>query len=223
MTERQRSSDSPLVDTIWHGIAEQDGQFTAPADGRWELIVKCEGKRTMLLVSGPTTKAVPTSFRAGTEILSIKFHLGVFMPALPMLSVLDVQSALPEATSCTFWLHSRAWEIPTYENADTFVSWLTRDAALTCDPLIQGVLRDEPQYWSIHTIRRRFLHATGFTQIKLRQIERARRAADLLMAGTPILDTLEATGYFDQAHLTKALRHFIGHTPGQIAQLHASP
>jgi transcriptional regulator GlxA family with amidase domain len=34
----------------------------------------------------------------------------------------------------------------------------------------------------------------------------------------PLADVAVDTGYFDQAHLTRSLRHFIGQTPAQIAR-----
>jgi AraC-like DNA-binding protein len=50
----------------------------------------------------------------------------------------------------------------------------------------------------------------------MHQIERARRAAILLQEGISILDTAYELGYFDHAHLTKSLKHFIGQTPTQL-------
>jgi hypothetical protein len=37
-----------------------------------------------------------------------------------------------------------------------------------------------------------------------------------LTQGVSILDTVHEAGYFDQAHLTRSLRHFIGQTPARI-------
>jgi methylphosphotriester-DNA--protein-cysteine methyltransferase len=50
----------------------------------------------------------------------------------------------------------------------------------------------------------------------VRQIERARYATTLLQQGVPILDVVYEAGYFDQPHLTRALKYFIGQTPAQI-------
>ena len=51
------------------------------------------------------------------------------------------------------------------------------------------------------------------TQSRFRQIERARHAVHLLRSGSSILDVVHEVGYFDQAHLTRSLRHLIGQTP----------
>jgi methylphosphotriester-DNA--protein-cysteine methyltransferase len=49
-----------------------------------------------------------------------------------------------------------------------------------------------------------------------RQIERARYATTLLRDGASILDTVHQAGYFDQAHLARSLRVFIGETPASV-------
>jgi methylphosphotriester-DNA--protein-cysteine methyltransferase len=58
------------------------------------------------------------------------------------------------------------------------------------------------------------------TQSHIRQIDRARRAETLLQQGMSILDTVYEAGYFDQPHLTRALKQWIGHTPTQIIRMH---
>ena len=73
------------------------------------------------------------------------------------------------------------------------------------------------------TLRHRFLRATGLTHCHIRQFERAQQAATLLRQGTSILDTVYALGYFDQPHLTRSLKQFVGHTPAQISELAAVP
>jgi hypothetical protein len=214
----ERLSDSPYIERIWYGVAEQNGSFTAPADGRWELIVKKMDKQTSFMVSGPVSRSVSASFSEGMSILSIKFKLGTFMPYFSFAQLLDTQTMLPQARQDSFWLKGRAWQFPDYNNADTFVEWLVRDQFLCCDPLVQGVMHNQPHDWSVHAVRRRFLKATGFTQNTLRQIERARFAAELLTRGTSILDTIFEAGYFDQPHLTRSLKHYIGQTPAQISR-----
>jgi AraC-like DNA-binding protein len=50
------------------------------------------------------------------------------------------------------------------------------------------------------------------------QIERAKQAAALLSQGVLLLDAVYQAGYADQSHMTRSLKHFIGHTPAHIAQ-----
>jgi hypothetical protein len=140
------------------------------------------------------------------------------MPHLPVSDLVDGDIDLPDASGKSFWLNGSARQFPNYENADTFVDRLVRESLLDCDPIIEPVLRGEPQDLSPRSIQRRFLQATGLTQGAIRKIERARHATMLLQQGVSILHTVERAGYSDQAHLTRALKPLIGKTPAQSHQ-----
>jgi len=87
---------------------------------------------------------------------------------------------------------------------------------LVRDPVVDGVLQGHAQDLSPRTVRHHFLRTTGLTQGQIRQIERAQRAAALLEQGQSILDTVDELGYFDQPHLTRSVKQWVGHTPAQI-------
>lgn len=217
--EDVRRSDSPFVDMIWRNESDSDGAFTSQAVSQWEVVIMKHRGKTSLVVRGPETRATRATFPADAEWLGITFKLGTFMPHFPPGGLLDGCSAeLPQANSKAFWLCGAAWEFPNYENADTFVARLMREGLLTHDPVVDAVLRGEPQALSPRALQYRFLRATGLTHNKLRQIERAKRAAALLAGGMPIIDTAYEVGYFDQSHLTNALKRFVGQTPAQIAR-----
>ena len=122
----------------------------------------------------------------------------------------------PDASGQSFWLKGSALEFPSYENADTFVERLYHDEVLVNDPLVNAVLQGEPPDASPRTVRHRFLQSVGLTQTDIFQYQRAQKAADLLRQGVSIFDTLDLAGYYDQPHLTRALKHWIGYTPAQL-------
>ena len=125
---------------------------------------------------------------------------------------------LPDASGRSFWLNGSAWEYPGFENAETFVRRLVKAGLVATDPLVEAALRGERRPRSPRTTQRHFFGATGMTQATIRQIERARRATDLLRHGAPIADVVHDVGYVDQAHLTRSLKRFIGQTPVQIVR-----
>jgi hypothetical protein len=187
------------------------------AASRWEMVVTKYGGKTFLTVRGPETVATPAYSPANAEFIGILFKPSAFMPQLPAQMVMDRRDlGLPEANSKSFWLQGSMWQYPEYENADTFVERLVREGLLVADPAVEEALRGQPPRMSLRTLQRRFLRATGLTQNAFHQIERARRATMFLKEGLSILDTVEQAGYFDQPHLTRSLRHFIGLTPAQI-------
>jgi len=128
----------------------------------------------------------------------------------------DGDVTLPNAMNASFWLDGSAWQVPDYENADTFVAWLVGAGLLVIDPAVPAALRGELTDASLRTVQRRFLHATGVTRGAARQIERARYATLLLKRGDSIADVTYAAGYFDQPHMTRALKRLIGQTPAEL-------
>ena len=105
---------------------------------------------------------------------------------------------------------------------ETFVDQLVREEILLLDPLVGAALQDQLPVTAPRTVRHHFLHATGLTQCTIRQMQRAQQAAVLLRQGVSILDTTDALGYFDQPHLTRSLKQFVGYTPAQLIR-HSQP
>jgi hypothetical protein len=169
-----------------------------------------------LLVVGPWTTAGRVSYLEGAEILWVKFQPGTFMPHLPMRNFLDTETMLPQASDQSFWLAGDVWQFPDEENIETFLDRLVRKEVLVRDPLVVSVLQGHPHEMSPRTVRHRFLQATGLSQSHMCQVERAKRAAELLRQGISIADTVYEAGYFDQPHLTRSLKQWIGSTPAQL-------
>jgi methylphosphotriester-DNA--protein-cysteine methyltransferase len=110
------------------------------------------------------------------------------------------------------------WEIPPFDNADVFVGRLIRQGVLVRDPVVDAVRAGRVTDLSIRTLQYHFLRATGLKHKTIQQIERAHRAVSLLEQGVPIVEAAYALDYCDQAHLTNALKRFIGRTPAHIAR-----
>ena len=219
-SSEERLSDSPFVQTIWRTQSKRSGSFLSTAALHWEMVVMRRQGKTSITVRGPETKATSAHVPANAEWLGITFKLGSFMPQLPPGSILDRRDAdLPEATGKSFWLYGSAWEYPTFENVDTFLLRLEREGLLKRDTVVDTVLRGYHKELSIRTVRRHFLHATGLTHGTIRQIERARCALILLQQGMPIAEVAYEAGYFDQPHMTRSLRRFVGQTPAQIVAM----
>jgi AraC-like DNA-binding protein len=217
---QERPSDSPLVEKIWQTRSEYDIPFMSTAAAYWEMVVvKYQGEMNLHL-RGPETTATLMQCPPDAEFVAITFKLGTFMPKMPTRSRLNQNDViLPEASSKSFWLNGAAWQFPTFENADTFVNRLVREGLLTHDPVVSDALRGYPFDLSPRMMQYRFLQATGLAQRTIDQIERARHALHLLQQGQSILDTVEAAGYSDQPHLTRALKQYIGQTPAQVGSL----
>jgi hypothetical protein len=215
--DEDRGSASPFVERIWRCHSEGAHPFLSIAASRCELVVsKLQGKVTVTM-RGPETRATPIGDCPGDgEWLGILFKVGTFLPSLPTGRLVDAEVNLPVVATNSFWLSDSIWQLPDYDNADTFVDWLVRRDLLARDPVVDAALEGQLPDRDLRTIQRRFRYSTGLTQSIVYQIERARYATHLLQQGVSILDTVEQAGYFDQPHLTRSLKHFIGQTPAQI-------
>ena len=213
----ERLSDAPFVERIWRSQEERAGPFISASEAETELVVTKYRDQTVITLRGPSTRATPAFCPADAEFFGIQFKPGAFLHNLPAKIVANRQDLnLPEATSTSFWLNGSALQYPNYENADTFINRLVHEGVLVYDPIVGAILQKQAVELSLRTVQRRFSQATGLTQNSFYQINRARYATSLLKQGASILDTVYEAGYFDQPHLTRSLKHFIGLTPAQI-------
>lgn len=212
-----RPAASSLVDAIWHTRTEKAETFISTAETRWEMVITTYQGQTSLTVRGPETQATPADSLPDMEVFGIVFKVGTFMPHLPPLKLLNRNdTTLPPASHNSFYLHGSSWELPTFDNADTFIHRLEREELLVQDDVVQSALQGRLPDLSLRSIQRRFLQVTGLSHNSIYQIHRAQQALNLLAQGVSILDTVEQLGYADQPHLTRMLKRYIGQTPAQI-------
>jgi AraC-like DNA-binding protein len=214
-----RASDSPFIERVWRCHSERAGRFLSVASSHWEMVVTRRRGAVTLTLRGPETRATAIDCPADGEWLGIRFRLGTLMPKLAVTRLIDRQDVvLPGTNARSFWLEGRAWELPGFANAEALVSRLAEGAVIARDPAVQAALLGDRGALSVRSRQRHFLQATGMTHGTFRQIERARHAVRLLRRGVSIADTVHEAGFFDQAHLTRALKRLVGQTPGRIAR-----
>ena len=213
-----RPFDTPFIREIWRARSEDAGSFVSVSSSHWELVFTMhQDSGATVTVRGPETVATPLSYSPGGEWYGIRLRTGTSIPVLPVRDLVDRSINLPLAGARSFWLHGAAWQIPDFDHLDVFIDRLARDGLLARDPVVDAVLDGEAISLSTRTVQRRFVQTTGLTLGMVRQIDRARRAMELLLQGTSILDTVHEAGYYDQAHLTRSLKRWLGQTPAQIA------
>jgi AraC-like DNA-binding protein len=213
---KRRGSDSPHVQEIWHARNSCAGSFVSTAKNYWEMVVTTRDDVSTLTIRGPETKTTLLDCDADGEWLGIRFSPGVFAPALPARQLVDQAIHLPGTRSRSFWLQGIAWQLPDFDHADVFVDRLVRSGFLIQDPLVNAALQGQAMKRSIRSLQRHFLDATGLTYSTYCQIERARQAQTFLQNGHSILDVVHEARYYDQSHLTRSLKRWLGQTPGQI-------
>lgn len=212
-----RVSDSPLVERVWRCHSERGGEFASVAASHFEIAITRLRGQTICALRGPETKGTVVDCPGDGEWLGIRFKVGTFMPEFLPGRLRDLNDVtLGGASARAFWLKGSAWEYPSFDNAEEFVRRLARAGLVTRDPAIDGILDAQPLALSARSAQRRFLRSTGITHTAHSQICRFRRALQMLRDGVSIADTVYDTGYFDQAHLTRAVRRFAGMTPAKV-------
>jgi hypothetical protein len=212
-----RRSDSPWVDVVWTCTSDQVSDMTSVAATRCGLVFWEQEGRPHAGVSGPETATGTAPVPEGASFVGIEFAIGTSLRGLPISSLIDGGAELPDTTRRSFQLAGSRWERPGPDDAEALVERLVLDGAVVRDPIVGEVLRGGRPEVSDRTLERRFRTATGLTRGAVRQIERAREAAHLLGAGKAATDVVASLGYFDQPHLARALRRYIGRT---VTQLH---
>ena len=215
-----RASDHPFIEKVWRCHSDRADEFLSIAANTFEMAITRLAGKAFLTLRGPETTAASVDCPAEGEWVCIRFKPGTFMPRFLPGTLRDHNDVtLPHATGRSFWLNGSALQYPDFENAETFVHHLARRGLLVRDPVVADMLRRNPRELSQRSQQRHFLRSTGVTYATFRQIERARYATGLLKGGASILDVVATAQYFDQAHLTRSFRRFIGESPARIAQV----
>ncbi|MFD4367529.1 helix-turn-helix domain-containing protein [Rhodococcus sp. NPDC058521] len=118
-------------------------------------------------------------------------------------------------SSQSFWLDGRRWQTPDADDVEILVDHLVRHGVLARDPVVTEMLDGNRSPLSVRTVERRFRAATGMSRGTVRQIERARSAAGMITAGVPVSDVVTGLDYYDEPHLARALRRFVGQSAQQ--------
>ncbi|GAA2991521.1 helix-turn-helix domain-containing protein [Streptosporangium longisporum] len=213
-----RESDSPWIETVWTCTSDRVAEMTSVAAVCWGLVFWELDGTAYANVSGPETGTGTAPVPEGATFVGIEFAVGTSLRAVPTPALVDGGVALPDTTHRAFRLDGLRWETPGPDDAEALVGRLVRAGAVVRDPLVAEVRRGHRPTAAERTVERRFRAATGLTQGAVRQIERVRGASALLAAGTPVADVVSKLGYFDEPHLARALRRYVGRTALQLRE-----
>lgn len=212
----QYHPDSTFIKTVWRTRSNIGDSFISQAESHWDIVVTKQKGSSTLTLKGPETRARLAPVPSDAEFIGIQFQHGCFMPHFPVHELTNGGLNLDNATNKHFWFKGSTLEFPDFEDAELFIDRLIKTGELVKDPLIKAVLNDEPLDTSLRTVQRRFVKVMGLSSNALKQIERARQAAQLLESGNSIADVAFEMGYTDQSHLTRSLKTLTGQTPSQL-------
>ncbi|MGI6878156.1 helix-turn-helix domain-containing protein [Microbacterium sp. gxy059] len=211
-----RTSASPWVSTVWTCRSAQVSEMTSVASETWGLVLWEERGSAHAAVVGPESRTARAPVPQDASFVGIQFAVGASLRMSDMVSLVDGGIALPDARPRSFWLDGRRWPTPRVDDAELLVDRLVRHEVLVRDPVVSEMLRGRRSNVSPRTVERRFRAATGMTRGSIAQIERARAAAELLTAGATAGEVVERLDFYDEPHLARALRRYIGRSAQQL-------
>lgn len=213
-----RLSDSPWVESVWTCRSDQVTEMTSVATETWGLVFWEQQGVPSAAVTGPEVATSTAPVPEGADFVGIQFAVGTSLRAVTATTLVDSGIVLPDVTARGFWLDGDRWETPRVDDAEALVERLVGHGVVVRDALVADTLRGLTPAITERTLERRFRAATGLTRGAVRQIERARTAALLLGAGDAPGDVIDKLGYYDEPHLARALRRFVGRTAGQLRE-----
>jgi AraC-like DNA-binding protein len=212
-----RSSDSSFIAHVWRSHSEAAGQFISMADIHCGIVVSNLSGKLWVTFRGPETAWSPAVVLQDAEWLGIVLRPGVYLSVMPPAWVMDRRDlTFPGSRRRGFAFAGMSVEVPGFSNAEDLVRRLFREGLLSYDPLVAAVLQKRTVDMSERNTQRRFRHATGLVPTTALQIERARRAARLLKNGRSVTDVAFTVGYYDQPHMTRSFKRFIGVSPARL-------
>ncbi|WP_062998135.1 helix-turn-helix domain-containing protein [Nocardia jinanensis] len=211
-----RGSDSPWVESVWTCRSEHVSEMTSVASETWGLVFWEQEGRPYAAITGPESRTGSAPVPEGAGFVGIQFAVGTSLRATAMAALVDGGIVLPDVTGRSFWLDGAQRETPRPDDAEALVERLVREVVVIRDPLVATTLRGVPSEVTERTLERRFRAATGLTRGAVRQIGRARTAAILLTSGETPGEVVDKLGYYDEPHLARALRRYVGRTAQQL-------
>jgi hypothetical protein len=213
-----RVSDSPWIASVWTCRSEQVDEMTSVATETWGLVFWEQDGMAYAAVTGPEGRSGTAPVPEDATFVGIQFAVGTALRAVATPALLDSGIVLPDVTRRSFWLDGRRWETPQADDAEALVERLVRHGVVVRDHLVTKAMRGHPPVVSDRTLQRRFRAATGLSRGAVRQIERVRAAAVRLSSGEDVGDVVVELGYYDEPHLARALRRYVGRTALQLRE-----
>jgi hypothetical protein len=213
-----RESDSPWIASVWTCRSEHVAEMTSVATETWGLVFWQQDGMAHAAVTGPEARSATAPVPEDATFVGIQFAVGTSLRAVAAPDLVDRGIVLPDARRRSFWLDDRRWETPQADDAELLAGRLVRHGVVVRDPVVADALRGRRPRVSERTLQRRFRAATGLSWGAVRQIERVRSAAGMLIAGATASDVVDAHGYYDESHLARALRRYVGRTALQLRE-----
>jgi hypothetical protein len=211
---RERVSALDLIDSVWSGTASEITPRTVLADPCISIILVKSKTTAEVILRGPETKPRSEILLPGYTWTGIRLRPGVRLKNFPAQKFTDRLRKVPADRHGRFQFEETLLQFPDFNNAEQLIERM-RDLGY-----ISGKVWSSQEFpkqgMSSKTYSRFVKRSTGLSPYKLHQMQRMAEAFHLLRRGMPAATVAAELGFADQAHLHRALKQFLGHTPKEL-------
>lgn len=211
---KERSSELAAIDSVWTGIASEVTTRTVLADPCSSIILVKGGDSSRVILRGPETKPRGDILLPGYTWIGIRLKPGTQLKGFPVQQFTDKFRMLPADNSGHFEFEGTQLQFPDFEKVEQLIEHMHNLG------YISGKVFDEQtphkQGASTKSYSRHIKRSTGLSPYKLHQLQRMAEALRLLRHGVPAAKVASELGFADQAHLTRATKQFLGHSPKEL-------
>lgn len=213
---RERSSELEPIASVWTGRASEITSRTVLADPCISIILVKSKTNAEVILRGPETKPRSEILIPGHTWTGIRLQPGVQLKNFPTQQFTNKFRALPADTNGRFQLAGTLLQFPSFNNAEQLVKQMYDLGCMSGKALNAQEL--PKQGMSPKSYSRFVKRNTGLSPYKLHQLQRMAEAFRLLRQGVPAATVASELGFADQAHLARAAKQFLGHTPRELLQ-----
>lgn len=213
---RERTSELEAIDSVWTGAALEVTPRTVLANPCISIILVKNKTSSEVIVRGPETKPRGDILLPGYTWIGIRLKPGIRLQNFSTQQMTDSFQILPADSSGQFEIEGMHLQYPDFENVEQLIEHMYGLGFLGGKALDGQEL--SRQGVSSKSYSRHIKQSTGLSPYKLHQLQRMTEALRLLRQGTPVTTVATQLGFADQAHLTRAAKQFLGHTPKELLQ-----
>jgi hypothetical protein len=218
---RERTSELESIASVWTGSASEITPRTVLADPCISIILVKSDDSAEVVIRGPETKPRSEILLPGYTWTGIRLQPGVQLKNLPTQQFTDNFRVLPADSSGRFQFEGTLLQFPDFNSAEQLIEHMYYLGYISGKVL--NSQESPKQGMSPKTYSRFVKRNTGLSPYKLHQLQRIAKAFHLLRQGMPAATVASELGFADQAHLHRAAKQFLGHTPKELLRWPQKP
>lgn len=218
---RERTSELESIASLWTGKAVEITPRTVLADPCISVILVKSETRAEIIIRGPETKPRTEILLPGYTWIGIRLRPGLQLKSFPVQQLTDSFRTLPASVNGQFRFEGTWLQFPSFKDAERLIKQMD-DLGYLSGRVLHG--QESPKQGMSSKSYSRFVKRnTGLSPYKLHQLQRMAEAFRLLRQGMPAATVASELGFADQAHLARAAKQFLGHTPKELLRWPQKP